>query len=480
MTRIPLQRYSSTVFAFGVYGARPTIAINRRGVAWIALAVTIVALLWTGAFDGSGGIFLAGPVTLAQASLNAANAIDRRVIDEFRKSSRLLERLPFVDSANPAGAGSTLTYGYSRLITQRAAAFRAINAEYTPAEVTKAQYTTDLRPLGGSFQIDRVLADVGGAPAVNEVDLQIGQIVKATRAKFADAAINGDTNVEADGFDGLSKALVGSSTEVAGPVFDFTAITTQVLALQIMQRINAAIALMDAKPDALLMNGLARSWFTFIANLSGQLRSTTDAFGQIVESYNGIELIDLGEKAGSSSLVIPNYGAVSEVQHIDITGATSGTYTLTFNGQTTAAIAFDATTAAVITALNLLSNIDSGDIVGSGAYPNHVLTFAGRYAGVNVPLITATDSTAGAGHAIAITTATPGGTGAGGLTDIYGVRFGPDAFHGVKVPGELVKTWLPDFTRAGAVKTGEVEMGPVSIALKASKAAFVVRNVKVA
>jgi hypothetical protein len=50
----------------------------------------------------------------------------------------------------------------------------------------------------------------------------------------------------------------------------------------------------------------------------------------------------------------------------------------------------------------------------------------------------------------------------------------------VKVPGQLIKTWLPDFTRAGAVKTGEVEMGPVSIALKASKAAAVIRNVKVA
>lgn len=480
MTGIPLQRYANTALAFGVYGARPTIAINRRGVAWIALAVTIVALLWTGAIGPGGGLFLAGPVTLAQASLNAASAIDRRVIDEFRKSSRLLDLLPFVDSSNPAGGGSTLTYGYSRLITQRAAAFRAINAEYTPAEVTKAQYTTDLRPLGGSFQIDRVLADVGGAPAVAEVALQIGQIVKATKAKFADAAINGDTGVEADGFDGLSKALVGSTTEIAGPVLDLSAVNTQILALQAMQRINAALALMDGKPDALLMNGLALSWFTLVAQLSGQLRSTVDSFGQTVDRYNGIELIDVGEKAGSSALVIPTYGTVSEIQHIDLANDTGGDYTLTFNGQTTAAIAHDATTAAIVTALNLLSNLRSGDVVGSGAYPNHVLTFAQDYAGVNVPLITATDSTTGVGHSITITTATPGGTGAGGLTDIFAVRFGADAFHGVKVPGELIKTWLPDFTKAGAVKTGEVEMGPVSIALKASKAAAVIRNIRVA
>lgn len=426
------------------------------------------------------------PVTLAQAALNAASAIDRRVIDEFRKSSRLLELLPFVDAANPAGGGSTLTYGYSRLITQRAAAFRAINAEYTPTEVTKAQYTTDLRPLGGSFQIDRVLADVGGAPAIAEVDLQIGQIVKATKAKFADAAINGDTGVEADGFDGLSKALAGSSTEITGvAVFDFTAVTTQVQALQLMQRINAGIALMDGKPDALLMNSYAKSWFTFVAALSGQLRSTQDTFGQTVESYNGIELVDLGEKAGSSSLVIPNYVGTNETQTITVT-ATSGTFTLTFNGQTTAPIAEAATAAAVQAALEALSNIDPGDVVVTGADGGpFTATFGGRYAGVNVPLMVGASVNLAGGAATAVVTAgTAGGGGVGtgntGLTDIYGVRFGADAFHGVKVPGELVKTWLPDFTRAGAVKTGEVEMGPVSVALKASKAAFVVRNAKVA
>jgi hypothetical protein len=46
--------------------------------------------------------------------------------------------------------------------------------------------------------------------------------------------------------------------------------------------------------------------------------------------------------------------------------------------------------------------------------------------------------------------------------------------------GPLLQKWLPDFTTAGAVKTGEVELGPVAVALKATKAAAVYRNVKVA
>ena len=143
------------------------------------------------------------PVTLAQARhLNAASDIDRNIIDEFRKSSFLLNALPFDQSVNPAGGGSTLTYGYTRQVTQRGAAFRAINAEYTPTEVTKAQYTVGLKPLGGSFQIDRVLTGIG---AVSEVSFQLAQLIKATRAYFADQVINGDSAVTTDGFDGLRR-----------------------------------------------------------------------------------------------------------------------------------------------------------------------------------------------------------------------------------------------------------------------------------
>ncbi len=68
-----------------------------------------------------------------------------------------------------------------------------------------------------------------------------------------------------------------------------------------------------------------------------------------------------------------------------------------------------------------------------------------------------------------------------GSTEIYAARFGLDGFHGVStVGGDLVDQWLPDFTKAGAVKTGEVELGPIAVALKATKAAGVMKDVQVA
>ena len=67
-----------------------------------------------------------------------------------------------------------------------------------------------------------------------------------------------------------------------------------------------------------------------------------------------------------------------------------------------------------------------------------------------------------------------------GLTDIFAVKFGVlDGFHGVTLTGSNgVTSYLPDFNQPGAVKKGEVEM-VACVALKNTKAAGVLRNVKI-
>lgn len=71
------------------------------------------------------------------------------------------------------------------------------------------------------------------------------------------------------------------------------------------------------------------------------------------------------------------------------------------------------------------------------------------------------------------------GTAQTGLTDLYAVNVGLDGFHGVTPMGGVgISQYLPDFTQPGAVKTGEVEM-VVGMALKNSRKAGVLRNLKV-
>lgn len=101
----------------------------------------------------------------------------------------------------------------------------------------------------------------------------------------------------------------------------------------------------------------------------------------------------LGLKTQSSkgSFADPAAPDTDEVQTLTPTGVTAGTFTLTFSGQTTAPIAYNANAATIQTALLLLPNLNFGDVVVSGGPMNTtpvLLTFGGAYAGTNVPLVT--------------------------------------------------------------------------------------------
>jgi hypothetical protein len=100
----------------------------------------------------------------------------------------------------------------------------------------------------------------------------------------------------------------------------------------------------------------------------------------------------------------------NEAQTITITGTPSGgTFTLTFDGQTTAGIAYNAAASAVKTALIALSNIEDDDVSCSGgSLPGTpvVVTFQGRKAGTDVALMTADGASLTGGSTPAVTVAT--------------------------------------------------------------------------
>ena len=95
-----------------------------------------------------------------------------------------------------------------------------------------------------------------------------------------------------------------------------------------------------------------------------------------------------------------------------VVDATSGNFTLTFSGQTTANIAFDAIAADVQAALEALSNIAPGDVVvTSPVASTWVIEFAGTYASTDVAVLTGTDvDLMGGADSITITTLIAGGT----------------------------------------------------------------------
>lgn len=151
------------------------------------------------------------PISLAEAKVGMADKVDQQVVDEFRRASLLLDMLIFDDAVSPGTGGSTLTYGYTCLKTPSTVAVRELNTEYTPNEAKREKKTADLKIFGGSYQIDRVIAQTSGA--VNEVEFQMREKIKAAANYFHMLVINGTGAGSGAGyvtntFDGLKKFLV--------------------------------------------------------------------------------------------------------------------------------------------------------------------------------------------------------------------------------------------------------------------------------
>lgn len=311
-------------------------------------------------------------ITLAEAKVGMADKVDRQVVDMFRRSSLLLDRLTFDNAISPGTGGSTLTYGYIQLKTPSTAAVRAINSEYTANEAKREKKTTSAIIMGGSFQVDRVIQDTSGA--IDELVFQADEKIKATANFFTNCVINGTSAGSGAGyvtntFDGLKKLLAGTSTEYASTADLTTAENMDANYNLFLDELDEFISGLDGMPDMLIMNRKMLSKLRGIARRAGYYTSSRDEFGRVVETYNGVELMDAGEY---------------------------------YDGSRNKSIVEDVAAAA----------------------------------------------------------------SAAGTSDIYAVKFGLDAFHGISPTGtKVITSYMPDLTLPGAVKTGEVEL-VAGVALK--------------
>ncbi len=177
---------------------------------------------------------------------------------------------------------------------------------------------------------------------------------------------------------------------------------------------------------------------------------------------SGTILVDLG-----NNMYGPYGGNASEVQTVTITGTpTGGTFPLTVAGQTTGAVAYNATAATVKAALEALSNVNVGDVsVSGGPGPGtpYVVTFGGQYAGEDMPAMTASGAslTGGTSPAVGVTTTTAGGGGtglaAGFLFSSVQMRSGgPDVGAALHWRGAIKVSRLPSTTTLDAAARADL------------------------
>ncbi|MCL2094768.1 phage capsid protein [Candidatus Saccharibacteria bacterium] len=314
------------------------------------------------------------PIKLADAKQLSQDKLTDAVIDEFARSP-IINALPF-DNTVKAQGGRSLTYVHNRVTTQPTAGSRALNSEYTPQETATTQVVTNLKVMGGAFEVDRVIAR-DEVQVVDHVTFQSEQKAKATVASFHDQMINGDSAIIATDFDGLDKVLTGTSTEVT-PVANIDLSTTGAVTntyRAFLYHLRKMVGKMSGAPTHILMNSDMYTAFQAISDIVPNITFTRNEMGDEVGRYGSAILVEMGDKPGSSDPII--------------------------------------------------------------------------------------------------------GNAADGTTSLYAIRVGMDGFHGVSPDGtDLINIYAPDMNAPGAVKKGEVEIVAATV-LKATKAAAVLRNIKV-
>ena len=244
--------------------------------------------------------------------------------------------------------------------------------------------SVDLKIFGGTFKIDRVLANTANGQ-INEVQFQLEEHIKATTNLFHYTAINGDKGTK--GFDGLDTLLVGTSTEInadASKAIDLsTSAAIDTNYKTVLDMLDEFLSELDGVPTMLIGNAALLTKIRSCARRAGYLTHAEDAFGRQMSGYNGIPFMDM-----------QYYYDAAEKKEKPV-----------------------------------------------------------------VPIVTRSTTS--------------------GLTDLYAVRLGLDGFHAVSpMGGKVISTTLPDFSTAGPVKAGDVEMVAATV-LKKSRAAGVLRNFKV-
>lgn len=236
-----------------------------------------------------------GAVTLVEAAKLSENDLQRGVIETFVLESSVLDRIPLLPIEGNA-------YAYNEEATLPGVEFRAVNAAYTESTGTVNQKTEALVILGGDADVDRFLVQTRGN-LNDQRATQTKMKVKAAVYKYQDTFINGDVAVDANAFDGLKKRLTG--TQVIDAANNGLAVVgaDDNARHAFMDKLDEAISAVPGTPDALYMNKSIKGKLASAARRLGFWDRQRDEFGRLIETYNGIPILDIGKKADGTEII---------------------------------------------------------------------------------------------------------------------------------------------------------------------------------
>jgi hypothetical protein len=234
-------------------------------------------------------------LTLVEAAKLSDTQLQRGVIETFVQESPILDRIPFLPIEGNA-------YAYNEEAALPGVAFRSVNEAYTESTGTVNQKSESLVILGGDADVDKFIVRTRGN-LNDQRAVQTRMKVKAASYKFQDTFFNGDVTVDAKAFDGLKKRLTGAqvldaATNGMGPVaggHDF---------FDVLDTAIARVPGINGSNGAIYANAAAIARIKSSGRRLGGVEMIREALTQkMVQTYNGIPILDPGQTAAGADIL---------------------------------------------------------------------------------------------------------------------------------------------------------------------------------
>ncbi len=232
-------------------------------------------------------------LTLAQANAISSDQIAAGVGQVFTMNSFVLDRLAFENIEGTA-------YKYFTEAALPGAEFRAVNASYAESTGSFTSATEGLTILGGDADVDRFL-QLTRSDLVDQRAAQVEMKARAVAHKFNDTFINGNTGVDANSFNGLKTRLTGGqvlSMGTNGAAINTDATTRNTF----LDRLDELIGAVPGC-DVLLTNRQILAKYRSAARQLTAGQTTVDSLGRTVDVYNGVAIVDVGNKADGTQII---------------------------------------------------------------------------------------------------------------------------------------------------------------------------------
>jgi len=214
-----------------------------------------------------------GFLTLLEAA-KTADPMSRGVMEQFARSDELLRVMPFETIQGPAKK-------WNRELTLGSTGFRAINAEFTPAQGVLDPQIESTFIAGGTIVVDNYLLAIGTSREAQEA-----MKIKSLAHKVGYTMVKGDYASDASTFNGLQvRANATDGTLIANGSTSGGDVLT-------LAKLDEAI---DAVPgaNALYMSKAMRRLLTkgIRAGIDSPITYGKDQFGRQVAEYAGLPIL---------------------------------------------------------------------------------------------------------------------------------------------------------------------------------------------